>query len=582
MEPTVKAGPRRLRGLLATAAAGTLMAAVLLVLGERDGRAQTAGQQVQATGPACPASLVAGAHDYHGLTLTQCNFNGQDLSHANFKGATLSAVVFIRAKLTGADFSGAVFADSGNPVLPNDFSFADLGDAKFVGAKFTGPTYLTYATFGCADFSQTDLARGQAVFGADPLLIEAEQGCRPKFQNAVMNCEFVGQWNQLDLSGADISACADQLKGFNFANGLYAGVVFDHMDLTGSQWSNAVLEHASFQGATLDNATGLNGTASAPSRLAGAKFNNASVQGVDLSNAQLYGAQFTNANLSHSSLAGAFLSANPSMTPPIVTAAVFDGAHLRNVDLSNAQLQGASFQYASFYGSFGGGAPTLPCATAASRCANRTGFTCACARASGANLSGANFSNAYLFGADFSGATTVVNGTQFGSAILTGASFAGARFQVAGGAAPDFTKALLQGAVFDDTANLVNTSMLDAFVDFGAASNPSQGNIAYLLLSADYTRFRGWSGAATPCVQVAYGTYTVVPSKASMTCPNGSSQVCGAGRPAPSTNPNWASAISLQSNLPVPGWYVADATYEKAADQGRICGGKGPNPEPGW
>lgn len=573
----MKAG--RLRGLLAAVAAGAAMM-VMLALGERPGHAQTAGQT--AAQAACPASLVAGGHDYHGLTLTQCNFNGQDLSNANFKGATLTAVIFIRTKLSGADFSGAVFADSRNAVLPNDFSFADLGDAKFIGAKFQGPTYLTHAKFGCADFSQTDLVQGKAVFGGEPLLIETEQGCRPKFQNTVMNCEFVGQWDQLDLSGANVGACADQLKGFNFANGLYAGVVFDNMDLTGSNWSNAVLEHASFQGATLDQATGLSGTSAAPSRLSGAKFNNASVQGVDLSNAQLYGAQFTNANLSRSSLAGAFLSANPNMTPPIVTAAVFDGAHLRDVDLSNAQLQGASFQYASFYGSFGGGAPTLPCATAASRCANPTGFTCACARASGANLSGTNFSNAYLYGVDLSGATTVVNGTQFGSAILVGASFAGARFQVVGGAAPDFTKALLQGTVFDDTANLVNTSMLDAFMDFGAASNPNQGNIAYLLLSADYTRFRGWSGAATACAQVAYEKFTVVPSKVSMTCPNGRSEVCGTGRAAPGANANWAGGISLQANLPVPGWYLADATYEKAADPSRICGGKGPIPDSGW
>src|SRR5690606_33020823 len=99
-----------------------------------------------------------------------------------------------------------------------------------------------------------------------------------------------------------------------------------------SNWTNAVLEHASFQHAKLDKATGLSGTSSMPARLSGARFNNASLKGVDLSNAQLYGAQFTNANLSGSSLAGAFLSANTNMTPPIQTAAVFDGAHLRDVD----------------------------------------------------------------------------------------------------------------------------------------------------------------------------------------------------------------------------------------------------------
>ncbi|WHZ23878.1 MAG: hypothetical protein OJF47_002990 [Nitrospira sp.] len=524
--------------------------------------------------PACPPSLVAGGHDYHGLELALCSFSGMDLTNANFAGATLTGVVFIKTNLTGADFSGATFADSGNATLPTDFSFANLTNAKFIGAKFNGTTYLTYATLTCADFSQTNINNGNAIFGDAPLVIDTSQSCRTKFQQTTMDCEFVAQWKQLDLTGAQISACAGQLQtaagqpGHDFSGGLYGGVVFDNLDLTASQWAGAVLEHASFQGATLDNATGLSGTTAASSRLSAAKFNKASVQNVDLSNAQLYGAQFTNANLTNSSLAGSFLSANTAATPPIETAAVFDGAHLRNVNLADAKLQGASFQFASFYGSFGGATPAFPCKT---NCAG-PGFTCGCATASGADLTGADFSNAYLFGVDFTGKTTTINGTQFGSAILTGASFAGAQFQVSGGAAPDFTKALLQGAIFDSTANLVNTRLLNAFVDFGAATNPNQGNILYLLLSADYTGFRGWSGASTPCVQTAYANFTAVPPHVSMTCPNGNSMVCGAGQPAPDPNKNWASGDSMAGNTPVPGWYDADATYDKApSDHSMIC-----------
>ncbi|MDC8448859.1 MAG: pentapeptide repeat-containing protein [Nitrospira sp.] len=533
--------------------------------------------------PSCPASLVQGGHDYHGLTLTMCNFTGQDLTNANFNGAALTAVIFIKANLTGADFSDATIADSGNPAFPTDFSFATLTNAKFIGAKFNGPTYLTYATLTCADFSSpvsgtTDLNNGNAIFGDALLVIDTAQGCRAKFQRTIMNCEFVAQWRQLDLTGAQIAACVSQLQtvagqpGFDFSGGLYAGVVFDNLDLTRSKWTGAVLEHASFQGATLDNATGLSGTTATPSRLSAAKFNKASVRNVDLSNAQLYGAQFTNANLINSSLAGSFLSANTAATPPIETAAVFDGAHLRNVTLANAQLQGVSFQFTSFYGSFGDAAPSFPCQAANSnQCSTPTGFTCACATASGANLTGANFSSAYLFGVDFTGATTTINGTQFGSAILTGASFAGAQFQVKGGAAPDFTKALLQGTIFDGNANLVNTSFLNAFVDFGAASNSNQGNILYLLLSADYTGFKGWSGQSTPCVQAAYGNFTAVPPNVSMTCPNGNSIVCGAGKPAPNANADWKGGIAMAGNT-VPGWYFADATYDKApSDQGAIC-----------
>ena len=180
-----------------------------------------------------------------------------------------------------------------------------------------------------------------------------------------------------------------------------------------------------------------------------------------------------------------------------------------------------------------------------------------------------NFSNAFLFGVDFSGPTTTINGTVFGSAILTGASFAGARFQVNGGAPPDFARALLQGTVFDRSASLMNARLLNAFVDFGAATNQNDGNLLYLQLDSAYTGFRGWSGASTPCVQLAYATFTAVPSTVSMTCPNGSSTVCGAGK-TPESLANWKSAIAMVGNA-VPGWYAFDATYDNAPDRSKIC-----------
>ena len=524
--------------------------------------------QVQVSGqPSCPPSRVAGGHDYQGLLLTLCSFNGLDLRNANFTGAQLTGVVFVRTNLAGADFSNATFVDSGSATFPTDFSFADLTDAKFVGAKFAGATYLTYATLVCADFSSVNLNAGRAIFGDQALNIDTPRDCRTRFRNATMNCEFVAQWGKLDLSGADVSACASSLQanvnktGHDFSGGIFSNVVFDKLDLTGSKWNGAVLDHASFQGATLDNATGLNGAGPlALSKLSAAKFNNASVQNVDLSYAALYGAQFTNANLSNSSFAGSFLQANTSVTPPIETAAVFDGAHLRNVTFANAQLQSVKFRFASLYGTYGGAAPTFPCQATNS---NRS-----CATASGANLTATDFSNAYLYGVDFGGKTTI-NGTNFGSAILAGANFASAQFQVNGGAAPDFTKALLQGAAFDKDANLVNTVLLNAFVDFGKASNPNSFNILYLLLTTDYTGFRGWTGSSRPCVQLTYGSFTAVPPNALMTCPSSHSTVCGAGNTTASLA-NWKSAIAMASNS-VPGWYPFDATYDAAAATSAIC-----------
>ena len=527
------------------------------------------------TAGACPASLVAGAHDYHGLALTRCSFTGLDLSNANFQGATLTAVVFIKTDLTGARFDNAVFADSGSATFPNDFSFANLSGAVFAGARFDGPTYLTYANLACADFSNTHLDTGNAIFGDQPLNIATNQNCRTKFHNATMNCEFVAQWDQLDLTNASIAACVGALQSgpggrpaHDFSGGIYSGVIFDGLDLTGSKWTGAVLERASFQGATLDNATGLAGASPTQmSRLGGAKFNNASIQNVDMSHAQLYGAQFTNANLSNSSLAGSSLQANTAATPPIEGAAVFDGAHLQDVNLANADLQGASFLFTAFYGTFGGVSPQIPCHTSC----RAKGFTCACATASGANLTGANFSNAYLYGVDFTGTTTVINGTQFGSAILVGASFAGVRFQFNGGAAPSFTKAALQGTTFDSTANLANAVFLDAFVDLGTPGSSRTENDLYLQLTADYTRFRGWSGTtATPCVVASYNSLSAVPSTAVMTCPNGNSAVCGDGS-TPGSVALWRSGIAMRANTPVPGWYAFDTTYDKAGGNPPTC-----------
>jgi len=91
-------------------------------------------------------------------------------------------------------------------------------------------------------------------------------------------------------------------------------------------------------------------------------------------------------------------------------------------------------------------------------------------------------------------------------------------------------------------------------------------------LSADYTGFKGWSGQSTPCVQAAYGVFSAVPPTVSLTCPDGNSTVCGVGKSAPNANANWKGGITMASNQPVPGWYFADATYDKApSDQSVIC-----------
>lgn len=553
-----------------------LMAAALLL----PHGVESAAGAVGALAASCP---TVANNDYSGQTLVLCNFNGRTLSQAKFVNAKLTGVSFTRASLVGADFTQATFVDSGNSVLPTDFSFATLDHARFVNATFNGVTYFTYASMACVDFSNTVLNKGNAVFG-DSLLNASGQNCRAKFVGATMNCEFVSQWNQFDMTTAIVTACAPQLQsvqggpGHDFSGGNYSGVVFDGLNLTGSTWTGAILERASFQGATLDNATGLNSTTSlnGPSvtaRLSAAKFNSASAQNVDFSGAQLYGANFSSANLSGSKFAGAFLTANTAATPPIQDAANFNNAYLPNVDLTGAKLASAKFEHASFYTSNLGATPTFPCTTT---CGG--GLTCGCSVATGADLTNASFAGAYLAGVDFTGKTHV-NGTNFSSAILVGSSFSSVPFQVEQGAAPDFSGAMLQGVIFDSDAALNGAIFVDAFFDFGDGANKS--NAVYLKLSHDYLRFAGRVGSkSSTCVGAAYGKFSRIPATLNATCADNFSGACGAGKPRPTPNPHWKGRNPLSGNDGVYGWYDKDATYENKAPATAACNSN--NLDPNW
>lgn len=563
--PPARATPVRLSVLGALIA--LLMSAALL----QPQRVASAASTIGALPSSCP-SLAN--NDYSNQTLVLCNFNRRNLAGVKFINAKLKGVSFVRANLIGADFTGATFLDSGNSVLPTDFSFARLDHAKFINAVFNGLTYFTYASMTCVDFSNTVLNNSNPVFG-DSLLNATGQSCRAKFVGATMNCEFVSQWNQLDMTTANVSACAPQLQtvqgrpGHDFSGGNYSGVVFDQLNLTGSKWTGANLERASFQGATLDNATGLNGTTdgngqAVTARLSAAKFNSASAQNVDFSGAQLYGANFASANLSGSKFAGAFLIANTAATPPIQDAANFNNAYLPNVNFTGAKLASAKFEHASFYTSNLGATPVFPCPTVCSGA-----LSCGCAVATGADLTSASFTGAYLAGVDFSGSTRV-NGTNFSSAILVGSSFSSVQFQVAGGAAPDFSGAMLQGVIFNSDAALNGAIFVDAFLDFGAG--PSKGNQVYLNLTGDYLQFAGRSGSKrSTCVGAVYGSFSQVPATLIATCPDNFSGACGAGTPRPNPNPRWKGRTVLSANGGVFGWYQNDATYESKAPANAAC-----------
>lgn len=529
------------------------------------GPAGSAPSAVPSRSASCPGSQVQGRYDFHGLTMVSCNFSGADLSGANFQGATLTAVVFVRAKLVGADFSGATFVESGYPAFPNDFTMADLRQAKFTKAQFNGLTYFNYAQLSSADFSGSGLSIENAVFG-ESLDFDPSASPRLSFAGRAMNCEFVAQWSALDLSGANISSCASDLSGRDLNGAIMPGVDFSKMVLDGSQFARAVLTNAVFTGASLQ-CTG-NGDTS---------------QCVDFSAAQLQGANFDHANLSGASLYGAFLS-NDAKAGELNPASVLN-AHLKNVNLAFAQLSGIKFTHTNFYGS----RATNPTACATTG-ANYSGFTKGCATAHAATMVGTSFAGAYVYGVDLTNAT--IAGVTFDGAVLVGANFAAAQIgpDVMNASETSFLASYLQGTNMDQAQSLA-ANLTDAFMDF----EPKGNMVNILLVGGDHNTFSCGGAGCNPatganvCVLVAYSAPTTVSAgNQLLTCPNDKSSGaagCGDGRArndSAGPNPSWQSSLDIhQPPDPPKAWYSNPATYTDATarDDVTLCGGIKKNPQ---
>ncbi len=463
---------------------------------------------------ACPPTCV-------GQTLTTPNFSHQDLSKANFEGATIVGGVFIRANLTGANFNNTTFQGvPGHPTQTPDFTFANLTNATFVGAKFAAPTYFTYATLTCADFSQTDLKDGNAVFGDEPLIYSYDRAkpadCRVKFQGTTMNCEFIDDWRNFDLTGAKVRACLTQVAGRDFSYAMMAQV----------------------------------------------NFSDAYLAGVNFDHAQLQQAVLSRANLTGANLGNAFLSTGDNGAG----AATLESAHLKNVNLSNAQLSGVTFTNANFYGT--------SAAISGSCKVSSTGFAQECSTAHGASITGTSFAGAYLYGVDFTNAT--IKGADFTGAVLTGATFASASIAVnpTNGAATKFIAAHMQGTNLATTIS--SGDMTNAFVDFVPGGN----NVMVELSGSVHNVFACGPAPCQPatgadvCVAVVYGLPTSIPaSNAAITCPDGATGNCGAAGAA-----SWKSTLDIGTagNGTPPGWYpFKAATFTARAALSNVCNKQG-------
>lgn len=337
--------------------------------------------------PDSPAPGIAGP-SFAGQTVINQNFAYQDLRNANFSGAVLDGVIFVGANLQGANFRGAKFTNALNgenaTALPTDFSQADLGGACFVGADFeakAAPVYMSDANLGCADFSATDISQLNVVFGPQLKLGATAATCRTRFRWTLMNCEFIDQWNQLDLSNAALGSCAagpgsTDLKGRNFDNATMDGFDFYQAQLHGTSWKNAQLHGANMAYTDLSGAdfTGVqmgvqpgSGSSLAPANLTGAymlgvDFTDADLRSVSLVGAHIYGGNqvnggvaFVRTRLDSADLSNAVIPAgvfsgsltNASFDGTVLANAVFNGADLRYAKFVNAYLNGTDFSSAS-------------------------------------------------------------------------------------------------------------------------------------------------------------------------------------------------------------------------------------------
>jgi uncharacterized protein YjbI with pentapeptide repeats len=325
------------------------------------------------------ATVTHSGTDYRTAATAGQNFAGQDLTGADFRGTDLTGSDFEGATLTGADLSGATLGAANGQMTA--FTNANLTNACLDGVTITGSSGapggdFQFANLTCAAITDSDLTA--AVFG--PLITAAAPGgsCRTSFAASKMTCEFLSQWKVLDLSYADVSACADQLAGLDLSDAVMVGVQFSYDDLTQTDFSgadvssanfySAVLSHAKFTGANLQYATLSSVTANSAdfsnqARLSGATlsygdFENASfataileqsndIPGATLSFADFHGADFTQAAMVGVNLSGASLYDGTVMNSATIENANFSNATLWSLSLPKASLQGITFDYAN-------------------------------------------------------------------------------------------------------------------------------------------------------------------------------------------------------------------------------------------
>jgi len=465
--------------------------------------------------------------DDAGKDLRDTNFSGARLTGADFAGARLDGTSFKGADLTGADFSGAHLGVSGRS-RGASLTLANLTGACFQGALLD-QTEFEFADLTCAAFTQTSIRN--AVFGPRIRAADPAGPCRTSFAGTEMNCEFMSQWRDLDLTLARLGACKN-LGYKDFSGAHMNGVDFRGLRTLYSRWRGAQLRGTDFSGAALSSAAGgtdLFGADLSQARLVNAqldyanlnqvKLTGADASGASLIGARLGGAAMSGIKLAGADLSGAMLSGRPGpdtgdpFLPPAdlsfayMPDAVLTGARLARVDLSRADLVGARADNADMLG-------------INLNAANLLGVNLASARLVGARLDSSVLISANLAGADAAAvflANTCLQGADLTDAQLAGANLTSTAialqdgvplFQLAAGLAADLDRRRLSAAL--DAAFAANNYPLPSCphpaITVVAAGAEWELAAPFATPGSNALRYTGYTLLAKTGTIVVYGT----------------------------------------------------------------------------
>lgn len=360
---------------------------------------------------ACPRVTHAGTN-FSGQDLRDRNFSNQNLTGANFTNAKLEGANFTGATLTAADFTGASMGLSATTNRSTNLSRADLTNACFYTAAVNTSDFQ-FANLPCTVFDGTDLSL--ALFG--PIIKAANPGgaCRTSFQVAVLNCEFIPQWKDLELNRANVQACFEKLVGVDFSNAHMDGVIFSGIDLSGTTWTGARLQGAFFLHAMLKKAV-----------LTGANLRRAQLSQADATQATLDGqVQLSGAHLSGAILKGANLTGAVLQGADGLPAADLSLAFMPDAKLTDAKMTGVNLSHANFYGAEAK-ADNATMQQVDFSNANLGSVNLTQGRLKGAKLDAADLVNAVMISADLTTTPDLISSSLV-QANLQGADFSGAK-----------------------------------------------------------------------------------------------------------------------------------------------------------